>query len=177
MRAIRITAISILAVGLLAGSAAGVTAQEEAAASEASYFTWDTAGPPEFSLDSSTGLEIVSVPVEATDTRASGTLTDIANGGQVESDGWEYGVLISSLRLVNDGGSWVGTRRGMHAANFADESAGGIAWLDEYAGEGGYEGLTMYAFRVYTGAGEASQSVGLIVPTDAIPPVPELPAD
>ena len=65
----------------------------------------------------------------------------------------------------------------MNAASFADESAGGIARLDEYAGEGGYEGLTMYAFRVNTGAGEASQSVGIIVPTDVIPPVPVLPAE
>ena len=75
MRGIRTITVSMLAIGMLAGSAVGIAAQDEAAAGGASYFTWDTAGPPEFSEDPVTGLPAVTVAIEATDPRASGSLT------------------------------------------------------------------------------------------------------
>lgn len=173
---LRITTISILVVGLLAGSAVVVVAQGDGSASEASYFTWDTAGPPEFSEDPVTGLPAVTVAIEATDQRAAGTATNIEDGGQVEDDDWSYNVKISSVRLVNDGGSWVGTSRGVNAFDQSEASDGGRAWLSEYTGEGGYQGLTMYTFRLGTGD-QPPASVGFIVPSDVIPPFPALPAE
>ena len=163
MRAIKTTTISILAIGLLAGSAVGVAAQDEGAASDVSYFTWDTAGPPEFSEDPATGLPVVTVQIEATDERAGGTATTIEDG------------IISAVRLVNDGGSWVGMGRGVNASD-PEAGTGGRAWFTEYTGQDGYEGLTMYTFRVGFG-GEPPESIGFIVPNELVPPFPELPAE
>ena len=172
---LRTITTSILAIGLLAGSSIGVAAQDEGAASGAAYFTWDTAGPPEFSTDEN-GRDVVTVAIEATDPRASGTATNLEDGGQVDDGGWGYNVLVSAVRLVNDGGSWVGMGRGANARDTDDEDAGGRAWLTEYAGEGGYEGLTMYTFRMGTGA-EPPESIGFILPAELIPPFPEPPAE
>ncbi len=160
---LRTITISILAIGLLAGSSVGAVAQDEAAASDVSYFTWDTAGPPEFLEDPATGLPLVTVQIEATDERAGGTASTIEDG------------IVSAGRLVNDGGSWVGMGRGVNAED-PDAGTGGRAWFTEYTGQDGYEGLTMYTFRVGT-VGEPPESIGFIVSDGLVPPFPEPPAE
>jgi len=161
---LRTITISIVALGLLAVSSVVVAAQEEAAASDTSYFTWDTAGgPPQFSEDPATGLTLVTVQIEATDERAGGTASTIEDG------------IISASRLVNDGGSWVGMGRGVNASD-PEAGTGGRAWFTEYTGQDGYEGLTMYTFRVGIG-GEPPESIGFIVPDELIPPFPMPPAE
>ena len=67
MRIIKTTTISILAVGLLAGSAVGVAAQD-ADPMAPSTFTIQRAGEPEGTTDPS-GAIIVVGPVESTDQR------------------------------------------------------------------------------------------------------------
>ena len=65
MRAIRTTTISILALGLLAGSAVGVAAQD-AEATAPSTFTMQNASEPEVTSDPGTGALIAVGPVEST---------------------------------------------------------------------------------------------------------------
>jgi hypothetical protein len=176
MKGLKPTLISAIAIGLLAGSAVGAAAQDEAAAAMASSaFTMEAVGdgPPEFSEDPATGLPLVTVEVEATDPRASGTLTNIEDFANDKNDG-RYRVGGTSLRLVNDGGAWVGTSRtvaGSTVAPNGDDILGSFAAL---TGEGGYEGLTMFTFRTF--GPEESANIGFIVPTDIVPTMPPPPA-
>ena len=77
------------------------------------------------------------------------------------------------MRLVNDGGSWVGSSRGF--LTFASDGPPTVQFLGELVGEGGYEGLTM--FLAETGDAEDVRWLGVIVPTGDIPAVPDLPAE
>jgi hypothetical protein len=173
VRAIRITTISILAVGLLAGSAVGVAAQE-ADPMAPSTFTIQRAEEPEVTTDPGTGATILVGPVESTDQRASGTLTQVAAGAPVEvADGDGGRISSDAVRLVNDGGSWVGSNRGF--LTFPSDGPPTVQFLAELVGEGGYEGLTM--FFAETGDTEDVRWLGVIVPTDEVPAVPDLPAE
>ncbi len=173
VRAIKTTTISILAVGLLAGSAVGVAAQDEDPMAP-STFTVQRSGEPEVTTDPS-GAIIVVGPVEATDQRASGTLTEVAVGAMVDvADGDSGRISSDAVRLVNDGGSWVGSNRGFLTFS-SDEQPPTVQFLGELVGEGGYEGLTM--FFAQTGDAAAIRWLGVIVPTDDIPAVPELPTE
>ena len=175
MRGIKTITISILAVGLLAGSAVGVAAQDDATdpAAPSVFTTSPVPGPPEFSEDPATGLPVAVVEFTATDPRAAGMMTAIEDGGEVEADGRTYYTLSSSVRLVNDGGTWVGTNRGVNVE--AEDGASG--WYAEYTGEGGYEGLRMYTFKTFADLQDEGTWVGFIVPADTVPPIPELPAE
>ena len=172
MRTIKTTTISILAVGLLAGAAVGATAQE-ADPMAPSTFTVQRSGEPEVTTDPS-GAIIVVGPVESTDQRASGTLTQVAAGAEFDvADGDGGRISSDAARLVNDGGSWVGSSRGF--LTFASDGPPTVQFLGELVGEGGYEGLTM--FLAETGDAEDVRWLGVIVPTGDIPAVPELPAE
>jgi hypothetical protein len=76
---LRTTITSILALGLLAGSAVGVAAQE-ADPMAPSTFTIQRAGEPEVTTDPGTGATIVVGEKESTDQRASGTWTEVVGG-------------------------------------------------------------------------------------------------
>ena len=172
---LRSTTISILAVGLLVGSAVGVGAQDEAADPTApNWFTWQSVGdgPPEFSEDPATGLPVITVQVEATDERASGTYTNLENFAQSEDDE-RYRVGSTSLRLVNDGGEWVGTQRFIAGATAGPNGNDVNGSFVEMTGEGGYEGLTLFVFSVFEGLDGPPVRMGFIVPTDVIPTMPE----
>ncbi len=184
MRVAQTTITSILALGLLVGSAVGVAAQNEAADPMApNWFDWETLGdgPPEFSEDPATGLPSVTVEVEATDSRASGTLTAIEDFRHDEGDE-RYRVGGTSMRLANDGGAWVGTSRfinGATAAPNGDDVAGGFTELN---GEGDYEGLTLFLITVFSPLVElpeegSTPKIGFIVPTAIVAPYPEPPAE
>lgn len=151
MRAIRISLFSLVAIGLLVGSlAAGVAAQDDA-----TRFEWSaTPGEAEG-----------TATIEATDPRASGALT-IGLGEFLVTD--DVLVGTSSLRLVNDDGAWTGTVRGFGGG---DETHSVDIW--ELTGEAGYDGLRLFMF-VHAGS---EQPWGIIVSSEAIPPVPDLPAE
>ena len=152
MRAIRTTTISILALGLLAGSAVGVAAQDEEGteASTPVVVTGTVGEPAEFvpgtySDDGASmqGDQLVDIPVDASDPRLSGALDIVMNGtsdgspddllAQLESHAW---------RLENDGGAWVGTGTAVQAIG-----SDGPLWFQEAVlleGEGGYDGLVAF---------------------------------
>ena len=190
MRAIKTTTISILALGLLAGSAVGVAAQEEEAATEA--------GTPAKVAGTING-EAGEVVQEPTETVADGVLE--VRGGIVEGDRFEmddprvtgtvtlaFNVDVHkesdfvdvvtgalALRLENEAGSWSGQGTG------ASHGGGGIpqeealnldTWVLTGAGE--YEGLTAYLFVDPTEDPPAVE--GVIVAGD-MPPFPELPVE
>ena len=85
MRAIKTTTISILALSLLAGSAVGVTAQDEEEFPPLVYFTEVTTGEPGRVVEPTViegelgwtmeGLELHDIPLEMGDPRISGNLS------------------------------------------------------------------------------------------------------
>ncbi|MGD8684835.1 MAG: hypothetical protein PVG27_12885, partial [Chloroflexota bacterium] len=87
MRGIKTITISILAVGLLAGSAVGVAAQDEAeaGASTPAYVTGTLGEPADFvegtySPDAMRGEQLLGIPVDASDPRLTGLLDIVKNG-------------------------------------------------------------------------------------------------
>ena len=174
MRTIRTTVISILALGLLAGSAVGVAAQDEADPMASSTFTAQVIGEPELDADPATGLGTMVSTLEATDPRASGTWTQYEAGFPVDVAGGDGGFVgRNTQQVVNDGGSWVGTARGF--LTFPADGPPSVHFFSELVGEGGYEGLTMY-FVTSGLLGEAYEG-GVIVPSGQVPAFPELPAE
>jgi len=175
MRTIKHTTISILAVGLLAGSAVGVAAQDEVDPMAPSTFTTEPIGEPEVTADPETGLGTLVAPYEATDPRASGTWMQFEAGAPVDVAAGE-GAFIgrNAVRLVNDGGSWVGTDQGFLTFP-SDGQPPNVHFFSELVGEGGYEGLT--TLFVQSGVLGEQKEVGVIVPSDEVPAFPELSAD
>jgi hypothetical protein len=192
VKGLKPTLISVLAIGLLAGAAVGVAAQdEEGAESESATFhvelPWDD--PVEVIVDEASGLvTLVDISFDASDPRAAGRLTAVWAESDLTGDGLRSVYIKEGLRLVNDGGAWVGTGH-RFTVNEKDQRTkkqkqkgrgraplGAYGRFMELTGEGGYEGLSM----VVTGRG--GEGVGVIVPTDAVPtqpepPLPELPAE
>ena len=172
MRAIKTTTISILAIGLLAGSAVGAAAQDEDPMAP-STFTMQLGGEPEVSRDG-TGATVVVSELESTDERASGTKTEVVGGSTVPVDVFGGLIQLNAVRIVNDGGSWVGSNRGFLTFP-SDEQPPTVQFLGELVGEGGYEGLSM--FYAQTGVADDTRDIGVIVPTGEVPAVPDLPAE
>ena len=170
---------------LLAGSlSVAVAAQDEADPMAPAYFTYTTEMSGAFAegevtpIDSTTieirGSSWVDQPVEATDTRASGLLTYLDNADAFRSGDSHYTTVASSVRLVNDGGSWSGT--GASVVAFTSEMAlsGDLPMsmgLTVLTGEGGYEGLTLIMSTLDTGGSEPSW--GVIIPAGGMPPMPD----
>ena len=180
MRGIKTISISILTIGLLAGSAVGVAAQDERPV----FFSW-TFGEAEGefvpgTFDEAPGWmtmrDFMQVDlIEADDERASGLLTVAFNAdswGDPEVNAPEIiEVTSTSQRLVNDGGSWSGTGSAVShvaAGDGVDPDGAGMVTL---TGEDGYEGLTLILLTI---PGEDG-GTGFILPS--VPPVPEPPAE
>jgi hypothetical protein len=141
VRAIKTTTISILAVGLLAGSAIGVAAQDDEVSMAPGYVVF-TDGVEAFGPASSTN----PVEVTANDSRASGSLQVLAN--QSQSGGGEDYVMLSSdaVRLTNDAGAWTGTGDSIFAGL---ENRSLAVW--SLTGDEAYDGLTLYVVLEETG--------------------------
>ena len=124
MRGIKTISISILTIGLLAGSAVGVAAQDEGAADPMapSFFAVEYVAGDNFEFDEGTfeevapGLEredgsvTTGLFVEADDPRASGEWTRIENKAFIELDETPDGPQVAtigarSVRVTNDSGS------------------------------------------------------------------------
>ena len=163
MRTLKSGLITVIAIGLLAGSAIGVAAQDEEATSVPV-----TIGPP---LDE----DSPEIPVEAADPRASGVMITENDFGGSSS----HTIVRSGIRLTNDDGAWVGTGLDVAAIDEAatDCPAGQECYpatqgsMYELAGEGGYDGLTMFIIDQPEGA-----YLGVIVPTTSVPTQPDPPA-
>ena len=142
------------------------------------WFTWQPVedGPPGISEDPATGLPVVTVQFDATDERASGMLTNLENFAHSEDDE-RYRVGSTSLRLVNDGGEWVGTSRFVAGANAGPDENDVSGSFIEMTGEDAYEGLSLFVFGVVDGLGGPTNRMGFIVPTEVIPTMPEPPVE
>ena len=157
MRAIRTTTISILALGLLAGSVAGVTAQDEQADPMAPSFFSGTVGDDWADLAQAeserrddgvvefTGASY-SFPLEANDPRISGRATTIESetdyregATTLASTGLDGTVRTVFVRIVNDNGSWEGEVQNLQIDGLGFEQTAG--WL---TGTDAYEGLSAY---------------------------------
>jgi hypothetical protein len=145
VRAIKTTTISILAVGLLAGSAVGVAAQDEAsmeAAAVTGRATFVQSEPlvePEFSetpdgVFVGDGMVVVHI-WDTDDPRLDGEATRTVNF-RFDTD-FTNGIESEAMVLTNDGGSWVGDGRGYNAAG---DGSGFVA----LQGRDGYDGLTAF---------------------------------
>ena len=167
MRAIKTITISILSIGLLAGSAVGVAAQEEG---EGAYVTGAIA------IDGgecTEGEEWNECPLslDASDSRLSGEGAVRNAGLPLPSDDLFIVLVDQSLRVVNDEGAWTGG--GLLYAVPSSEDAIGTdepTWV--LSGEGAYEGLTAV---LRADLGPEGSFAGVIVgaePPDA-PLVPE----
>jgi len=172
VRAIKTTTISILAVGLLAGSAVGVAAQPPEG--EAAYVTGTvTIGGGECTE----GEEWNECPLslDASDPRLSGEGSVRNSGMPMQSDD-EFVVLVDmSLRVANDEGAWTGG--GLLYALPTNEDAVGVdepTWV--LSGEGAYDGLTAV---LRADLGPDGSFAGVIVGAEppAAPAVPEPPAE
>ena len=173
MRAIKTTTISILTVGLLAGSVVGVAAQDEADPMAPSTFTVQLAGEPRVTTDNTGTTKLVG-EWESTDQRASGTLTQVVASAPVDVADGDSGVIQRlAVQLLNDGGSWVGSSRGF--LTFPSDGPETVQFLGELVGEGAYEGLSLLFAEM--GVADDVRIIGVIVPTGDIPAVPGLPAE
>lgn len=173
MRTIRATITSILAVGLLAGSGVGVVAQD-ADLMASSTFSVQRVGQSELSTDPDTGASILVAAFESTDQRASGTWTEVLAMAPVDvADGDGGMIQRNAVRLINDGGSWVGTYRGF--LTFPSDGPPTVQFVSELVGEGGYDGLGMLLAQV--DEGDDIREIGVIVPIVDVPAFPDLPAE
>ena len=147
MRAIKTISISILAVGLLAGSAVGVAAQEAEATAEVSSFTGTgtegltvlsegTDGVTPEGLNDSTDVAYVA-RFDSDDDRLTGDATITANWQSPDAPG--YLLAARTYELTNEGGSWLGQSHSL----FADD-LGVAVEMAVLTGQDGYEGLTAY---------------------------------
>ena len=159
MRAIKTTTISILAVGLLAGSTVGVAA-------ESAVVTGSMASGDDCEMTPEGAEFCTGGRAEYSDPRLTGdleqTLTEVfAEGGK----GFDMAFIATEdFRLTNDGGSWTG--QCPYADFFPSEVPEGyeVAELpEEYqhvesgphcflTGEDGYEGLSAYLTSGPTGS-------------------------
>ena len=189
MRAIKTTTISILAIGLLAGSAVGVAGQDDAPADpmapaffEVEYIagddfefvdgTYEEVGPGQERFD---GELIRGTLVEAEDPRASGELSMVESLGVAFSEApsgsrSSADVRARSMRLENEAGAWEGTGWGASYAPESPTEARAVVIMNVLDGTGAYEGLTLFL------AITADQSWGWIMPDGLVPAIPELPA-
>ena len=169
MRGIKTTTISILAVGLLAGSAVGVAAQDEPSV-EATEVTGQVIQGERIAVPQPVerpdgilvGEGFVSLQTwDTSDPRLNGDATYTVNTRSVPDC---CGIVSEAYELTNDGGSWLGDGRGYGIGT----DRNGFVVL---TGRDGYEGLTAFV-DLALGEGNAWDLKGIIFPSE-VPPVPE----
>lgn len=118
------------------------------------------------------GMVVFGIPIEASDRRASGLLAFAENSDNFfygDDDDYAIHTVTKSTRLANDGGAWSGAGTGARALGDDDWRAAESTVL---TGEGGYEGLTLIMLQYWDD--DSQMQWGVIVPTDRMPPMPDL---
>ena len=195
MKGLKTTTVSILAVGLLAGSTGGIAAQDDAALAtdEIIYVTGEMSSPPEdFKGPDDAKVEDVAggfrfenaitwdVGLEFTDPRLSGKLRIVQNGIKGPIDGGEAMIMPSTFQLVGDLCEWVGEGVLLSAdllddaGEFKEELIG--TQFNSFTGLGDCDGLTAYLITSFHGGQQPPTVEGLIFPSD-IPGMPMPAAD
>ena len=150
MRSIRITIISMITVGLLAGSAVGVAAQS--AVVTGSISSGDECQVTPEGAESCTGGRF-----EFDDPRLTGDYDKTQTFVMAPDLGGAV-IATEDFRVTNDEGAWSG--RYVFGSFFQDDElvSGGNNWL--LTGEGAYDGLTAW---VYEPAVEGGTTQGIII--------------
>ena len=172
MRAIRTTTISILALGLLAGSAVGVVAQDEPSmdgaevTGDAVFLAQITEGtieeaPPLYAGDNVAARQRWS----ASDPRLDGVVTFTINWRADTDSG--ININAATYELTNDAGSWVGDARGYIGGTIGEVVSVALSGRDGYAGLSAI--VVMESATTEANAWDLS---GVIVPGE----LPEVPA-
>jgi len=146
MSKLRIPVSIAVAVGLLAGSAIGVTAQSgDVDPMAPAFVTGSITDGQTASTETQTAeegftrIEVVSGPDvwEASDSRLSGEVTYAGNWQRYPYPA-SMQVEAATYELVNEGGRWLGQATAIATATISGWDA------IVFTGEGGYEGLTAY---------------------------------
>jgi hypothetical protein len=179
VRAIKTTTISILIIGLLAGSAVGVAAHDEASP-EATFVTGTVGastviGEPVVSV--ADGVEDVrglvrEGPIEMSDPRLTGSLVRVLNYSfhPVSSDG-ALVIQTDLWRIENDRGSWSGPTTAISGVD--DIPIDFTTDLESVVltGEGDYDGLSAYLIADWTP--ETGADIQGAIFAGEMPPTPE----
>ena len=178
MRKATTTLTTVIAIGLLAGSAVGVAAQETETEAPTEFTAfWDSNfGPPGVRSDVEEGSDPVHsrgyanhplIIESAGDPRFEGEVTLVVNHDRYRSDG-ALQVFNSAFSVENDEGTWRGVPD--LSLRFSDAEVSGRIQL--FIGEGGYAGS--YALVDIQGrqAGEGWTLRGVIFEGEP-PPAPE----
>ena len=144
MRTFRLSLTGTVILALLGGLGSAVVAQMDADP-EAVYFTatGEVTGVVDGMLSVGDGLwswrdGAVTIEVEASDPRASGTLSSVDNVDHDLETG--HGIGWGTLRVENAGGTWVGPYTGM---DYRLPEGGFTAASGLLVGDGDYAGYTM----------------------------------
>ena len=145
MRAIRTTTISILAIGLLAGSAVGVAAQEDAPAGPVEFTARWASGPNVRPVETTAsdgvteyrgGAFLPDVLSEASDPRLAGQVSLAVNWNDY---GARDGLRLVNLayRVENEQGAW----QQQPTINLRWPGEDNMGVVGVFVGEGAYDGL------------------------------------
>jgi len=178
MKRTRTTLITVIAIGLLAGSAIGVAAQEtETEAPSEFTATWDSNfGSPALRSAVEEGSDPVHSRgyanhpriIETTgDPRFEGEVTLVVNHDRYPSDGAPR-VFNTTFSVENDEGTWRGVPQ--LSLRFSDAEASGATQL--FIGEGGYAGSYALVDIQRDQAGQGWTLRGVIFEGEP-PPAPE----
>ena len=151
MRAIKTSVISILAIGLLAGSAVGVAAQDDPI--ETSFLngtlTVSEAVAPGTETRDGGVTEVrnrffAGGLLDTDDPRMMGPITAVVNSDVRIEAGTNFRVTLQSIavRIENDDGAWDGSATAF-ARGRSPRDTGNLATVI-LAGEGSYDGLSAY---------------------------------
>ena len=190
MKGLKITRLSILAMGLVAGSALGAAAQDGEAAAEPAAPVQVTGqievgggsdyGTVEVTWDDVRGVEerrggFWDDPITVDEPRLSGQLRSTLNmdtyGGPVL--GGDGSVVTARTELVNDGGTWTGTLRGYSYPHSRDGfPQRDLIWHIELTGTGAYEGSSALLYAQGSISGQLLDVDGFVFP-GAVPAYPD----
>ena len=180
MNKLRTPIFAAIVLGLLAGSAVGVAAQDATDPMAPSFFTGDGGLDASYAVETSEtrpdGVVVETFVLSArwatNDPRIDGLMTnsgtslDYREGALSDSPTGLTGAISSSLvRVLNDDGAWEGTLDFLTMQEVGTSQGSG--WL---VGEGAYEGLMAYVVIDYNSP--CCQMSGHITP-EGPPPVPE----
>ena len=181
MKGLKTTTISILAIGLLAGSAVGVAAQDAEATAEVSSFTGTgteglevlsegTFGVNTDGLNDAVGVVYVA-RFDSDDDRLTGDATITANWQFADPSGTPL-LAARTYELTNEGGSWVGQSHSLNA-----DDLGVSVEMAVLTGQGGYEGLTAYVIMQWSPQSSPEATFVAATFPGEMPPLPDLPAE
>jgi hypothetical protein len=183
MRGTKTTTVSILALGLLAGSAVGVAAQDEETPTEPStpaIVTGTQLGvgePVQESVDTvvdgvsqGRGSVMAGDQFEADDPRLTGSFSMAVNGDSRTIGDTAVYLISPSMRIENDEGAWSGQ---CDLLVIADGGPDPFACL--FSGEGAYDGLS--AYLVFENPEQPPNPFKGLIFEGPLPPMPEPPVE